>query len=239
MSSSPIQNRPQAQELWTYCAAPIAAGIAIIPVFYGFIAKSALQIGEPTSKITAKQAIHKGFKAAPTIGIIVGTQMLVQSIAENTLTKKVNTHNKQAGHLHILTSSILTGILSAPAYAVFNGQTLGISIAQSLKTLSLKQTVAIVTRESSFLFSLRISDHVSTYLKDKEDNKITANCAVFITGAVGGIIGHPADTALTLWQIGLKVERLSLLSRGILTRALAVGGFSVLYKTTKDKLLFE
>ncbi|QLH36973.1 MAG: hypothetical protein HWD61_13215 [Parachlamydiaceae bacterium] len=237
--SSSLSNQTQTS-VWSnyivpYASPPIAAGAGIVPVFYGFVAKSAMQLGQPLPKMTVKEVLQEGGKAAPTIGIIVGTQMIVQSVAENAFMK--NTKNEQPSFKLMIASSLLVGGFSAPALAVFNAQTMGRSVADSLKSLTTKQVVAIVTRETSFLFSLRISDPASDAMKSYcGDNKAIEYSSAFATGFIGSIIGHPADTALTLWQKGRKIEKLSQLKQGVLIKAFAVGGFSVIYKVTKEWL---
>lgn len=108
---------------------------------------------------------------------------------------------------------------------------------KSLKSLSAKQTGAILLRETSFLFSLRVSGPLSAAMKQHfGENKAVEFGSAFVSGTIGSLIGHPADTALTLWQKGMKVEKLRHTMRGAPAKALAVGGFSVCYKLV-NKLL--
>jgi hypothetical protein len=239
-SLSPAQNG-QSVSVWSsyvapYLAPPLAASIAIVPVFYGFIVKSAQQMAQPIPRMTVREALKGGIKAAPTIGIIVGTQMSVQKIAEEVLMKNKQNRDKP-NFTSMLVSSALVGVISAPAYAVFNGQTMNRTAMESLRALSARQATAIVSRETSFLFSLRISDPVSEAMKRAiGDNKIVEYSSAFISGAIGSVIGHPADTALTLWQKEMQVESCRQLMRGASAKALAVGGFSVFYKVTKEMI---
>src|ERR1700722_1732519 len=167
-SSSPVQSGQSSGGVWSYVvpylAPPLAASAAIIPVFYGFVAKSAQQIGEPIPRMTVKEALKGGVKAAPTIGAIVGTQMIAQNAVEKILVKNSGNNGKPS-FVSMLASSIIVGGISAPALAVFNGQKMGCTVTESLRSLSAKQTAAIVSRETSFLFSLRISGSVSEAMK--------------------------------------------------------------------------
>lgn len=235
--SSPI---PTTQENFShlafYLTPPIAASVAIVPVFYGFVAKSAQQLGEPIPRMSIYEALKGGYKAAPTIGTIVGTQMIVQGIVEKEL-KHSGDSKEPACFSSMLASSALVGGLSAPALAVFNGQTMGRHALDSLKALTPWQAGAIVSRETSFLLSLRVSDPAGLAMKRiTGDTKAVEYSSAFVSGAVGSVIGHPADTALTLWQRGAKVSNLRQLMRGAPVKSLATGGFSVCYKVTKEAL---
>jgi hypothetical protein len=237
-SSSAVQNGQPSGRVWPnvapYLIPPLAASVAIIPVFYGFVAKSAQQIGKPIPRMTIKEALKGGVQAAPTIGVIVGTQMIMQNAVEKALMENIGNNGKPS-FTSMLVSSVIVGGISAPALAVFNGQTMGRTVTESLRSLSVKQTTAIVFRETSFLFSLIISGSVSEAMKRiSGDNKAVEYSSAFVSGAIGSVIGHPADTALTLWQKGMKVECFRQSMRGAPMKALAVGGFSVFYKIAKD-----
>src|ERR1700680_3128509 len=78
-------SRGMYSSLVPYIAPPIAASAAVTLVFYGFMAKSAQQLGNPLPRMSIKQALQEGCKAAPTVGIIVGTQMGAQKISEGAL----------------------------------------------------------------------------------------------------------------------------------------------------------
>lgn len=214
-----------------YATPPAAAAFAIIPVYYGFVAKSAQQIGKPIPRMTLYEAFKGGLKASPTIGAIVGTQMIVQSVAEKMLMKNSECKNNEPDFFRMFASALMVGSISAPALAIFNGQTMGQTAKESLRRLSAKQAGAIVSRETSFLFSIRISDPVSNAMKSVfGDNKIVEYVSAFFSGAVGSIIGHPADTALTLWQNRMKVTHARQLMWGAPMKALATGGFAMCYK---------
>lgn len=111
------------KKIWDFAAPyliPVfAASAAIIPPFYGFVAKSAQQIGEPIPRMTFRQVFLSGLKAAPTIGMIVGTQMGAQKIIENTI--GANQNNRDNIFIK-LGSSLALGAISAPLLAAFNRQ---------------------------------------------------------------------------------------------------------------------
>lgn len=219
-----------------YVIPPVAAGASIIPVFRGFIAKSAQQLGEPVPRFSILRGLWEGVKAAPTIGMVVGTQLIIQDIAEKKLFKPP-AEDEQPSLAMMVASSIFVGTLSAPGLAIFNGQSMGRSFKQSLKDLSWKQTAAIVARETSFLLSIRISDPVSEYMKEKfGDKAVVIYGSTFLSAAFGSLIGHPADTALTCWQKGIKLNSFSHAMKGGPAKGLAVGSFAVIYKVAKEAL---
>lgn len=231
-----------------YVVPPIAAGGAIVPVFYGFAAKSAKQQGESIPRMGIVTAIKEGCKATPTIGAIVGTQMIAQMITENGIKsamKKMGFKEKEIkSFAPMVLSSIIVGGVSAPMLAIFNGQTMGKTPTESLKALCRYQVSAIIARETSFLFSLRVSEPVSEKMEETfGKSKKVEYISTFASGAIGSLIGHPADTALTLWQKGKKIETVSKtkiarqLMQGGAWKAGTVGAFSMCYKTGKEFLM--
>ena len=117
--------------------------------------------------MNVKEALKRGCKEAPIISVIIGTQMVTQSLCEKGLKAlKPETHPKQDENFALLLlSTVIVGVASAPALAVFNGGTMGRTWKESLRALSFKQYSAIVARETSFLFSLRISGPVADYME--------------------------------------------------------------------------
>jgi hypothetical protein len=232
----------QYQGIWAsmvpYFASPVAASVAIVPVFYGFVAKSAQQLGNPIPRMSVKEALKGGCKTAPTIGVIVGTQMAVQRVVEKALVERSNDQKDRSpsfGAMFVISMFVSGG--SVPALVAFNGQTMGRTVAASLRSLSARQAGAIVARETSFLFSLRVSGPMSEIMKRTfGENRAVEYASAFTSGAVGSLVGHPADTALTLWQQGRKVTNLRQAMRGGPVKALAVGCFSVCYKTVNELL---
>ena len=154
------------KEMWTnaspYLASPVAAGIAIIPVYYGFVAKAALQAEKPVPRISLK-LVWDGCKAAPTIGTIVGTQLLASSGLERTFT------TDKTSVAAVCPSTTITALASVPAFLIFQGQTLGQSPRETwnslrFNTLFFKQTGALVARESSFLLAVKIGNFAAEFM---------------------------------------------------------------------------
>ncbi len=218
---------------WDFAKPPLAAAGAIIPAHYGFVVKSAQQLEQAWPSRTLWQALQGGIKSSPVIGAIVGTQMVSQNLVEGALTKLQGEPNWAT----MLLSSAIVGGLSAPGYAIFTGQTTGLSMLESLKVFDSKQTAAVVARETSFVLSLRVSDHVSKVMGEfAGDSKPVELASAFVTGALGSAVGHPADTAFTRWQNGLPVSFSRQLMRGILVKSATTGFFAVLYKLGKEAL---
>ncbi|MBS0651776.1 MAG: hypothetical protein JSR93_11505 [Verrucomicrobia bacterium] len=223
---------------WNQFNPIFAAAGAIVPPYYLFVVKSAHQQGKAAPSMTMREVLMGGVKAAPTIGTIVGTQTIVQSFVEKALAKaRKNEEGQPPSFWTMFGSSAFVGGVSAPLLAIFNGQTMGLSPMQALSALSAKQVGAIVTRETSFLFSLRVSEPVSQELKQVAgDTKAVEYVSAALSGAIGSAVGHPADTALTLWQRGIKVVSLPQLMKGAVPKSAGVAAFSVGYKALSDLL---
>ncbi len=243
MSSLPpvqIQDGQYLNETWKnvapYVTPPLAASIAICPVFYLLMVKSAQQVQEPIPKFNWS-AVKTGFRAAPTIGMTIGIQMFAQERIEK-IVMNITGNQDAKGMTSMMISSAMVGLISAPTLAIFNGQTIkGRTSIESLKQLTAKQVIAIVTRETSFLLALRISDPASEAMQSiTGDNLLSKYGSIFMTGVVSSMIGHPADTVLTLWQKNMPVISCRQLMRGSITKAVAVGGFSILYNAISNTL---
>ncbi len=225
------------EQIKPYLIPPIAASTAIIPVFYGYIAKSSLQLGNPIPKMTITNIVKQSFRASPNIGGIVGTQIVAHQFLEHTFLK-IDGKDHKPGPGFTLITSLSVGAISIYPLAIFNGLTIGHSFKKSIYSMSLKQSAAILTRETSFLFSLSISDRVSNELESKFPIPRIHHVSNFVSGAFGSMLGHPADTALTLWQKGFKVISVQQLFRGFYVKAGASGGFVLLFKGIQ-RTLFE
>src|SRR5271154_2614781 len=68
-----------------YVAPPIAASVAIVPVYRDLVAKSAEQKGQPVPPMTHREGMKKGVKAAPVVGMLVGSQLVTRSLVERAL----------------------------------------------------------------------------------------------------------------------------------------------------------
>ncbi len=218
-----------------YVIPPFAAGASIIPLFRLFVYKSAEQAGKIKPNMPTIKWMQEGVKASPTIGFIVGSQIIIQRIVEQILFNKEEQQKDTFSKIFL--SSMIVGALSAPSLAAFNAQTMKKPIIQSIKELSKKQLGAIMAREAGFLFSIRVSDPVSDTVREKLGNNPAAiYTAVFIGGVIGALCSHPADTYLTALQANVKVKSLKDYMKGSFHRSVAVGLYSVLYKIFKECL---
>ncbi len=283
MSSS---STPTAQNEWSYKQAyasilpwvtpPVAAGVAIVPVFYGFMAKSALQTStspvvapaleafkratqkmsqcgvKPVKRLLSRrlsmiataagipvmsfsQALKTGLQAAPTVSLLIGTQMIAQKKIEKGLEHYFPDSFSGQSWEKMLLSSALVGTVSILPLAIFNGKTMKKTAMESIKGLSLIQGIAIVSRETTFIVSQNAGDLVSEKLKRYlGENQCVDYFSAAASGAIGSVIGHPFDTLFTLDQKGLRPTRLSQLMRGVSTKAVTLAGFSVCYKAAGD-----
>jgi hypothetical protein len=239
MSTTPTAalNQQSSKGAWPtvapYVVPPVAAAAAIIPVFRDMVAKSAQQKGQAVPVMTLMESIKGGVKATPTVGAIVGTQIVLQNLVEKVLSGQSNTGSLSS----TLASSAIVGIASAPVLAVFNGQTMGWTVRESLRKFSARQGLAIAVQETAFVGGLSVADHLAvTMRKEFGNNKAVDYTAAFIAGAAGSLAGHPANTALTRWQSGMTVDSARQLMWGSLCKARAVGVFSVVYKLGKEVL---
>lgn len=236
-STAASNQQPPPQGAWPkiapYVVPPVAAAAAIVPVFRDMVAKSAQQRGEPIAAMTLREGLREGVKAAPTVGAIVGTQMMLQNVVEKTLTGPSNEESLSSAFV----SSAIVGTASAPVLAIFNGQTMRRTVSESLRRLSAIQCLAIATQETAFVGGLRAADRLAAVMRKRfGNNKAVDYTAAFVAGAAGSLAGHPANTALTRWQSGLKVDSVRQLMWGSLRKARAVGGFFVVYKLGKETL---
>lgn len=250
MTSPTSSNPPPTQRLWPslapYVVPPVAASFAIVPAFYDMVAKSAMQKGLPAPSMTCKtvlQGVKGGFGAAPTVGAMVGAQMVLQGRVEQALVKTfpnffAEDSNKAKASL-TLASSALVGGLSSPFLAVYNGKTMmpPWSVRESLSKFSLKQAGAITLQETGFVAGLAAADLVSVPMKQMlGDNKAVEYSAAAVAGTLGSLVGHAGNTALTRWQNGMTVDSLRQLSWGSLRKARGNAVFAVVYKLGKEVL---
>jgi hypothetical protein len=214
------------KEYWGMATAPLSAACAIVPAYRDLVAKSAQQLGQsiPQTKF------RDGLKLSRTVGGIVGTQLILEGQVEKRLPEKGTLLAK-------LQSSATVGVLSSAPLAVFNGQTMNLSWRQALGRLTPLQVAAITVQETFFVAGVTASEQVARPAKKVVgEHKIVDYAAAFVAGAGGSLAGHPANTALTRWQNGLKIESPSQLLWGAARKARAVGTFSVLYKFVKEVL---
>lgn len=235
--SSAAPNQQSAKGMWLmaapYVVPPVAASVAIIPAFRDLVAKSAQQKGQPVPVMTLMESMKAGTRAAPTVGAIVGGQMVLQKLVEKALFGS----SGEGSLSTTLGSSAVVGTASAPVLAVFNGQTMGWTVRESLRRFSARQGMAIAIQETAFVGGLSIADRLAALMRKRfGSNKAVDYTAAFIAGAAGSLAGHPANTALTRWQSGMTVHSVRQLMRGSVRKARAVGSFSVVYKLGKEAL---
>lgn len=242
--TSSTSSDPPSRGVWPslapYVGPPCAASLAIIPVFYGLMVKSAQQQGLPAPSITSRnllQGVKGGIGAAPTVGAMVGAQMVLQDLVQNTLAKTFpNFFIKgldQAELSLTFTSSVLVAGLSSPLVAVYNGKTMTPpwSFRKSLSKFSPKQAGAILLQETGFIAGLAAAGPVSVRMKQwLGDNEAVAYLAASTTAALGSLAGHPGNTALTRWQNGMTVDKIGQLYRGAVSRMGVSIGFGIVYR---------
>jgi len=215
---------------YPYLVPPICAGVAIVPVFRDLMPKSAQQLGK-IPNVSLREGVKEGIKASRTVGVLVGSQMILQGAVERNLTQ--NDGSLEAK----LKSSAIVGFFSSPVVAIFNGQSMKWRALKSLRRLNSKQALAITVQESAFVGGISAADKLAAVMKSRfGDNKAVEYSAAFASGAMGSLVGHPANTALTRWQAGLKVTSARQLMWGSMRKARAVGAFSVLYRLGKEVL---
>lgn len=247
MTSSIPPNQLSLREAWSslapYVGPPVAASVAIVPVYYDMAAVRFMQKGLPVPNMTRVQVLKGGVGAMPTVGGLVGTQMVLQKQVEKALVRTFpnffgGDSNKAKGSL-ALASSTLVGALSSPFLAVYNGKTMmpPWSAKESLSKFSLKQAGAIIVQETGFVAGLAAADVVSVPMKEVfGDNKAVEYFAAATSGALGSLAGHSGNTALTRWQSGMSVDSLKQLRWGALRKARGTAVFALVYKLVKDVL---
>ncbi len=233
MSGLSAPSRSPLEKMWAsaapYVSKPIAAGLALIPVNYGFEVKSAQQIGAPVPKLNWA-LVKRSISAAPLGGFAVGLQMAVQGGLERSL----NRGSESSSYSAKLTSSAAVGALSAPGYIVLNGHFLHISLQDALRGSSFRQVAAITGRESLFVLSLSLSGPVARRMSEEfGDRPEIATSAAFLSGSVGSVAGHAFDTWLTCEQKGVPIRSLA---SGGPVKALATGVFAALYSNIEESL---
>lgn len=230
-------------EMWSsWIVPPLAAGAAIVPTYYGFAVKTAQQLQKPIPTMSALEALMGGMRLAPTVAGLVGTQMVLQNASERKIKQlfrdtQEKAQDESATLVETTASSFFVGAVSAPGIAIFNGQAANQSPISSLRNLTLKQAGAISMQETAFVMGMSAGGHLYGLVKEHVcDNDAIKHLSNFITGAAGSLCGHPANTALTLWQNGLKVEKVFQLSRGGPVKAIATGLFSMGFQVAKERL---
>ncbi|MCH9612763.1 MAG: hypothetical protein S4CHLAM102_12600 [Chlamydiia bacterium] len=210
-----------------YAMPLLAAGLAVILPFKQLMEKSNMQLGAKTVKVTWREGITQGCKTLPTVGGLIGAQMIFQHIVKG----RMGQMGWQEGMHTDLASSAVVGLCSSPFVAVFNGGTMGWTITQSLKRFTPPIAGAIVGQETAFVGGIACADRISEIMKGAlGDNKGVEYTAYYISGFAGSYVGHPFNTLLTRWQANMALESMPQLMAGSLKKGNAVGIFTILYK---------
>jgi hypothetical protein len=237
-SIDPAQNHFVQQ----YVVPPVAAGMAIVPAFYGLSVKSALQLGKPRPAFHFFEVLKNGSKAAPTVGGIVGSQLVLQNYVEAKCfgKKKLNKQEKAV-------STVATAFLTSPFLACLNGQTMGKTVWASLMSVRVNQVLTITGRETFFLGGLAANEYVAEYInkfRDNKDNLTQSNNTLveygsaYASGVIGSACGHACDTTLTRYQNNQPLTfHVRELLKGMGWRAFAgVGVFNLSYTFITKKV---
>ncbi len=113
---------------------------------------------------------------------------------------------------------------------------------KSLRRLAPKQATAIVIQETAFVGGVSAKDEIAPLIREYAgDNAAVDYATAYFSGALGSILGHPANTALTRWQNGMVVESVSQSMLGAARKARGIGVLSMLFAIGNDtiKLIAE
>ena len=232
----PIQNNNFEENLWKQAQSiaiePIAAGLAIIPTFYGFQVKTALQRGVSIPKYKPLSALKDGLRASPLIAAMISSQRIGQMALDQAIQKQFGCHEN---FITAITSSAVIGVACTPAMVIFTGMTQRKSAINSLKDLSLKQFGASAAIEVGFLAGMGATGPMIKLFQQKFGNaKSVEYGGAFSSGFIGAMAGHAGDSAMTMWQNTIKIENLKQLGRGAITRSISVGSLNCIYRFVKD-----
>lgn len=241
-SSLPTPEQSVWSQVKPYVAAVTAASVAVVPVYVDFAAKTALQLGEKPASMTFVEALKGGVGLCPVTATLVGTQMCLQPKVEEafrrTFPNFFSADSTSSKTSLTLAASATVGGLSSPVVAVFNDRfgPAPLGTLKTLKNMSLKTALAISVQETGFVAGLAAADLMSLPMKEFfGDNKVVEYFAAALSGACGGLAGHPGNTASVRWQNGMQVENVKQLAFGSLRRARGCALFSALYKLVKDQ----
>lgn len=233
----PSSGRP-ADGLWqtwgSYIAQPVAAAASIANplVFRDLMAKSDQQRGLPIKNHSYRTIVCEGIKSTPSVGCLVGGQMLFQGYIEKKVCK-----GEEPGFVEKLESSAITGAVSSPIVAVFNGKTMGQSLGETMRKFTPKQAGIITAQETAFVVGISASDTIAEPIKQVlGDNNLVKYGVAYVSGAAGSFAGHWANTILTRMQKGLPVENFSQCWWGVARKTRALGLFAVGYKFVSEQL---
>lgn len=235
-STSAAQNTQPStwNTLVPYFQTPVGVSVGITPVFYGFIAKSALQTGATKLPPVVIKDILSGSKNA---AALLATQVFVQDTIERVVKKRMGVQPAESLPIAVsLANTVGTVVVTAPALAIFNGWTMNHGWKQSLNSLiaSPKLTGALVLRDTGFLAGTKLSKPVSEAVKARYGYSFPLEyMSVFTSGVVAALFGHPFDTMFTCGQAKKPIISYW---KGVVPRSIAVGKLLVICHYT-EKLL--
>lgn len=221
------------KELFRKCAdkiaAPFSAGLAIVPSFYWFARKAAIQSGSNLPLFNFENSVLGGIKTIPTIASTVGLQLILQESIQT----KINESNLYNSWQSSFLASSIVGFLTAIPLGIFQGQTLGFSIKTSLKTAAMPKSVCLIgLRESGFIAGVQASAPLAKLINPNNDNMVLQNLTYFASSAGASILTQPLDSLATQNFKPCSVPK-SLYS-GSVSRAIASGIFNVAYQAAKN-----
>lgn len=208
---------------------PVSASFAILPSFYWFARKAAIQSSSPIPLFNFQNTIVGGLKTVPVISSTVGLQLILQELIEGKISQTTAFNNWQSS---LLASSIV-GFLTAIPLGVFQGQTLGITIKHSFKLAANPKSICLIgLRESGFIAAVQASAPLAKLLNSEGDNLALQNLTYFTTSAGASYLTQPLDSLATRTFKSSSVSK-SLYS-GAASRAVASGIFNVAYQAAKN-----
>jgi hypothetical protein len=248
-NTQPIKNSTQpsnADIFKNYASPQLAAGFSFPWVYRAFEIKSHKQIGKTVPPFNLFTNIIKGIKTGPTVGGVVGSQI----IGDTLVNKLFNHYDINFGKATPIVSSGIIGIFSVLPLVVLNGQTMGLSVRKSLNNLSSGQAASTATREGLFVAGVKLGKPAADYAEEIfGDNEAVRVTAAGVAGGIGTAAGHAADTTLTWLQdkegngkklieklIKAPSENGKLLMRGFVPRTFGGAVFAALYAANKEAI---
>lgn len=216
-------NRPK--NIWFQFLAPVVAGGAgVIGLPYYFLTvKTALQSME-RPPAPSFEMLKRSVQVTP----VLSTQIALNNVNLAIFKKVMGEEHPY----HVVASTLVSGALSAPLLAAFNGLTMNPprSIWTSCLEMTRRQFFAIQVRESSFLLALNVNKLVTSQAKETFGySQVVEYGTAFTVGAVGSILGHIPDTFLTCSQKRIKIQGPRHALAGAVHRMVAIGFFNMQY----------
>lgn len=219
----------------TFGVPPFAAGVAIVPTCYGFARKTAEQLERPVPRWTVGEALKAGFKAIPETALLVGSQMVAEPLVKSGIKQFRGTQESPATFGETVASSCFVGTVTSPFFAAFNAKTASESSWEAVRKLTRRQVGAVGVLEAAFVTGVSAGEHLHEEAKEYfGDTPLVQHGSHFVSGAFGGLLGHPANTLFTRWNSGLTTTPRQLMLGGP-ARVVATGAFTTIYKAVQDR----